>query len=134
MASVDVDLAQVQEFADPQAFYAWLAVHHDQREDVWVKIHKLRSGLASITPEQAIEMALCWGWIDGLRKGFDERSFLQRYSRRRPTSNWSQINARSVHRLTQAGVMRESGLAAAARGVQKGKWPADIDPPAPVQS
>lgn len=126
MAVFIVDLEEVLEFATPERFYGWLALHHDRRDEVWVKIHKIKSGLASITPEQGIEMALCWGWIDGLRKGFDERSFLQRYSPRRPASNWSRINARSVHRLIDLGLMQPGGLAAVARGVERGKWPGDI--------
>lgn len=78
MVAFTVELEQVVEFTTPEMFHDWLALHHNRRDEVWVNIHKLRSGLTSITPEQAIEMALCWGWIDGLRKGFDERSFLQR--------------------------------------------------------
>ena len=61
-------MSKVLEFGDPGSFYSWLETHHDIEENVWVKLHKVKSGLPSVTPEQAIEMALCWGWIDGLRK------------------------------------------------------------------
>ena len=71
MASVTVDPENVHEFADEQSFYDWLARHHDRDDEVWIKIHKVSSGLASVTPKQAIDVALCWGWIDGLRKGLD---------------------------------------------------------------
>lgn len=126
MAAVEVDMSEVLEFADPGSFYSWLETHHEIEEEVWVKIKKVKSGLPTITPEQAIEMALCWGWIDGLRKGFDDRSFLQRYSRRRPNSNWSEINARTVLRLIASGHMRPAGLAAVRNGMERSKWPANV--------
>lgn len=100
--------------------------HHDTEESVWVKIHKVRSGLPTISPEQAIEMALCWGWIDGLRKGLNEHSFLQRYSRRRANSNWSEINAYTVRRLIASGHMRLAGLSAVRRAMERGKWPVNV--------
>jgi len=71
MASVRVDAKKVHEFADEKSFYDWLARHHNKEDEVWIKIHKVSSGLASVTPKQAIDVALCWGWIDGLRKGLD---------------------------------------------------------------
>ncbi|WP_180901456.1 YdeI/OmpD-associated family protein [Martelella soudanensis] len=126
MATFEVDMSKVLEFTDPGGFYSWLESHHDIEVSVWVKIHKVKSRLPTVTPEQAIEMALCWGWIDGLRKGFDDCSFLQRYSRRRPNSNWSEINARTVRRLIASGHMRPAGLAAVRRGVERGKWPANV--------
>ena len=66
--------------------------------------------MKSITPKQAIDVVLCWGWIDGLRKGFDDSSFLQRYSPRKPKSVWSQINVDNVARLIEEGRMTEHGL------------------------
>ncbi len=71
---------------------------------IWIKIHKVNSGLKSITPKEAIEVVLCWGWIDGLRKGFDDRSFLQRYTPRTSKSIWSQINGEAI---TFARLIRE---------------------------
>lgn len=124
--SMEIDQDKIVEFADPMAFYDWLAINHARETEVWVKIHKLRSGRRSVTPQQAIEMALCWGWIDGLRKRFDDASFMQRYSRRRPQSNWSRINAASVNALIGRGLMRPSGLAAVERAFAKGRWPADL--------
>ena len=81
MAPIKVDPDHVQEFVDADAFYAWLGQNHDKQPEVWIKIHKVGSGLPSINAKQAIEVVLCWGWIDGVRKGFDEKSFLQRYTR-----------------------------------------------------
>ena len=67
MASVTVDPKTAHEFADEQSFYHWLAQHHDKKDEVWIKIHKVSSGLASVTPKQAIDVVLCWGWIDGAK-------------------------------------------------------------------
>jgi uncharacterized protein YdeI (YjbR/CyaY-like superfamily) len=103
MASVIVDPANVVEFVDEAAFNDWLSRHHDQRNEVWVKLHKLSSGRRSITPKQAIDVVLCWGWIDAVRKGLDTTSYLQRYTPRRSKSIWSQVNVANVARLIEAG-------------------------------
>jgi uncharacterized protein YdeI (YjbR/CyaY-like superfamily) len=92
MASVIPDRRRIRSFATETAFDAWLSAHHSTEPEVWIKMHKKASGLASVTPAQALDVALCWGWIDGIRKRFDERSFLQRYTPRRLKSRWSQIN------------------------------------------
>jgi uncharacterized protein YdeI (YjbR/CyaY-like superfamily) len=78
MAPVKVDPKKVRTFKDAASFYTWLGKQHDRDDEVWIKIHKVNSGLTSITPKEAIDVVLCWGWIDGIRKGFDERSYLQR--------------------------------------------------------
>ncbi|MGM9484629.1 YdeI/OmpD-associated family protein [Roseateles sp. NT4] len=122
MASVTVDPNNVREFADEQSFYDWLARHHDKADEVWIKIHKVNSGLASVTPKQAIDVVLCWGWIDGLRKGLDEQSFLQRYTRRRSKSVWSKINVANVARLIQEGRMTEHGLREVEAAKADGRW------------
>jgi len=110
MAPVTIDPAKVRAFKDATSFYKWLARHHDKDDEIWIKIHKVDSGLKSITPKEAIDVVLCWGWIDGLRKGFDEQSFLQRYSPRGKKSVWSQINVDNVARLVKEGRMTEHGL------------------------
>lgn len=122
MAAVQVDPRKIHEFVDMDGFYDWLAVHHATEREVWIKIHKVKSGLASITPEQAIRAALCWGWIDGVRKSFDEKSFLQRYTPRTPKSVWSQINIDNVARLTAAGRMTEHGLKQVDAAKADGRW------------
>jgi uncharacterized protein YdeI (YjbR/CyaY-like superfamily) len=122
MASVRVDPSKVREFKDEPSFYTWLGKHWDKEEEVWIKIHKVRSGSASITPAQAIDVVLCWGWIDGIRKGFDETCFLQRYSPRGKKSVWSQINVANVERLTRAGRMQPSGLAQVVAAKADGRW------------
>src|SRR5690606_40478550 len=79
-------------------------------------------GLRSITPKEAIDAALCWGWIDGIRKGFDDKSFLQRYTPRRPKSVWSKVNVANVERLVAAGLMTEHGLKHVAAAKADGRW------------
>ena len=122
MAAVEVNSDRVHEFVDMDGFYDWLAAHHAAEREVWIKIHKVKSGLPSITPEQAIHAALCWGWIDAIRKSFDEKSFLQRYTPRGPKSVWSQINIDNVARLTAEGRMTEHGLKPVEAAKADGRW------------
>ena len=122
MAAVPVDPAKVHEFRDERAFERWLARHHDRETEVWIKIHKVGSGLPSITPKQAIDVVLCWGWIDGLRKSFDEHSYLQRYTPRGKKSIWSQVNVDNVARLIEAGRMTPHGLREVQAAQADGRW------------
>jgi uncharacterized protein YdeI (YjbR/CyaY-like superfamily) len=122
MAPIKVDPTKVREFKDAASFYKWLAKHHDKKDEVWIKIHKVDSGLKSITPKEAIDVVLCWGWIDGLRKGFDKQSFLQRYSPRGERSVWSQINVGNVARLIKGGRMTEHGLKHVEAAKADGRW------------
>ncbi|KRE16347.1 hypothetical protein ASE66_11470 [Bosea sp. Root483D1] len=122
MAPVVVDPEKVREFEDAARFYEWLGEHHDRADEVWIKIHKLSSGLPSITPKEAIDVVLCWGWIDGVKKGFDERSYLQRYTPRTARSIWSQINVDNVARLITEGRMTSHGLVQADAAKADGRW------------
>lgn len=122
MAAVQVDPARVHEFVDADAFHDWLSRHHDRQAEVWIKIHKLASGLPSITPKQAIDVVLCWGWIDGVKKSFDEKSFLQRYTPRTSKSIWSQINVDNVARLVAEGRMTPHGLREVEAAKADGRW------------
>ena len=122
MASVRVDPSRVFEFKDAQSFHKWLRKHGEKETEVWIKIHKVKSGLASITPTEAIDVALCWGWIDAIRKGLDEKSFLQRYTPRGKKSVWSQINVANVERLTKAGMMQPAGIAQVDAAKADGRW------------
>jgi uncharacterized protein YdeI (YjbR/CyaY-like superfamily) len=122
MAPFKIDPEKVHEFKDAESFYEWLGKHHDKESEVWIKIHKAGSGLESITPKEAIDVALCWGWIDAIRKGLDDRSFLQRYTPRRGKSMWSQINVDNVARLTKEGRMTGHGLAQVEAAKADGRW------------
>jgi uncharacterized protein YdeI (YjbR/CyaY-like superfamily) len=122
MAPVKIDPSKVRAFKDAASFYQWLAKRHDKDDEIWIKIHKVASGLKSITPKEAIDVVLCWGWIDGLRKGLDEQSFLQRYSPRGGKSVWSQINVDNVARLIKEGRMTEHGMAHVEAAKADGRW------------
>ena len=122
MPEVKVDPARVHEFADAAAFERWLAEHHDSEQEVWIRIHKLGSGLPTISPKEAIDVALCWGWIDAIRKRFDESSYLQRYTPRGRKSIWSQINVDNVARLIDEGRMTEFGLRQVRAAQADGRW------------
>ena len=122
MAPVKINSDNIREFKDAGRFYTWLGKHQDNANEIWIKIHKVDSGLKSITPKQAIDVVLCWGWIDGLRKGFDDRSFLQRYTPRTRKSIWSQINVDNVARLIAEGRMTDRGLREVDLAKSDGRW------------
>jgi uncharacterized protein YdeI (YjbR/CyaY-like superfamily) len=122
MAPVKVDPDKVHEFADPASFHAWLGKHHATESEVWIKVHKVASGLKSITPKEAIDVVLCFGWIDAVRKGLDDKSFLQRYTPRGRKSIWSLINIDNVARLVEEGRMTEHGLKQVEAAKADGRW------------
>ncbi len=111
-----------QAFADAAQWESWLADHHDTHTSIWVKIAKKGSGLPSVTLAEALDVVLCYGWIDSQRKPFDEDHYLQRYSPRRPSSPWSRINVGKAEALIAAGRMREPGLAAIRAAQADGRW------------
>jgi uncharacterized protein YdeI (YjbR/CyaY-like superfamily) len=122
MATIYVNPDKVHEFQDAQSFYTWLSRHHDNEDEVWIKIHKVASGLKSITPKEAIDVVLCWGWIDAVRKSLDAASYLQRYTPRGRKSVWSQINVDNVARLISEGRMTGHGLKAVELAKADGRW------------
>jgi uncharacterized protein YdeI (YjbR/CyaY-like superfamily) len=122
MAPVVVDFDKVHEFVDGPAFERWLAANFDTADEIWIKIHKKGSGRPTISTAEAIDASLCWGWIDAIRKSFDEDSFLQRYTPRGKRSIWSEINTRHVERLIAEGRMQPSGLAQVEAAKADGRW------------
>ena len=114
----------VLDLADGDAWEDWLEEHHDTAPEVWLRIAKRHSGLTSLRIDDALDGALCFGWIDGQRRGLDDVSFLQRYCPRRARSSWSQVNVEKVARLTADGRMRPSGLAEVDRAKADGRWDA----------
>ena len=122
MAPFVVNPDHVREFKDAKAFEKWLKANHDKADEIWIKIHKKGSGLPSITALEAIDVVLCWGWIDAIRKGSDETSFLQRYTPRAKKSIWSQINRENVARLIKEGRMTKFGLAQVEAAKADGRW------------
>jgi len=99
-------------FAEPVTFRAWLEKHHQTKREQWVGFHRKASGRVSITWPEAVDEALCFGWIDGLRKGIDAESYKIRFTPRRPTSNWSAINIRRMKELMRERRVRPAGMKA----------------------
>jgi uncharacterized protein YdeI (YjbR/CyaY-like superfamily) len=128
MAPVIPNPRKIKAFRTEAAFAAWMKTNHARETEIWVKIHKKDSGLPSVTNAEALDVALCWGWIDGIRKSFDEQSFLQRYSPRRPRSIWSQINRDHVARLVAAGRMTPHGQRQVDAARADGRWDAAYAP------
>jgi uncharacterized protein YdeI (YjbR/CyaY-like superfamily) len=128
MAPVVPDRKKIKAFRTEAEFERWLSKHHDRETEIWLRIYKKDSGLATVTAPQALDVALCWGWIDGLRKSYDDKSFLQRYSPRRPKSLWSQVNRDNIARLSKAGRMTPHGLRHVDAARADGRWDAAYAP------
>jgi uncharacterized protein YdeI (YjbR/CyaY-like superfamily) len=99
-------------FPSPSDWHAWLEEHHEEYDELWVGFHKKDSGKPSITWPEAVDGALCFGWIDGVRKSLNETSYVIRFTPRRPRSVWSAVNIKRVAALTQMGRMRPPGVQA----------------------
>jgi uncharacterized protein YdeI (YjbR/CyaY-like superfamily) len=128
MAPMTPDPGKIKSFRTEAAFETWMKANHARATEIWVKIHKKESGLPTVTIAQALDVALCWGWIDGIRKSFDAQSFLQRYTPRRVRSVWSQINRDHVARLTAAGRMTPHGQRQVDAARADGRWDAAYAP------
>src|SRR3954469_21316663 len=99
-------------FATAAEWRAWLEANHDRADEIWIGFHKKSSGEAGITNDEAVDQALCFGWIDGLVRGVDEQRWKKRFIPRRPGSHWSAVNVRKVAELTAAGLMEPADVAA----------------------
>jgi len=119
---------RIKSFRDEAAFERWLSLHHEREPELWLKVFKKDSGVPTVTCAQALDVALCWGWIDGLRKSLDGQAFLQRYTPRRPKSVWSQINREHIARLIKAGRMTEHGQRQVDAAKADGRWQAAYAP------
>ncbi|MDM0066662.1 YdeI/OmpD-associated family protein [Variovorax sp. J31P207] len=109
-------------FKSAKAFDAWLKKHHATSDGLWLKIAKKGAGEPSVTYPEAVEIALCWGWIDGQKKGLDDRHFLQRFTPRRARSIWSKINVEKVAALIEAGRIQPAGQAQIDAAKHDGRW------------
>lgn len=134
MAPVVVDPAKVREFPTKEAFYDWLKANHETEDEVWIRIFKKSSGKQTISATEAIDVVLCWGWIDAIRKSWDSESFVQRYTHRGKKSAWSDVNKANVARLIEEGKMTEHGLKHVELAKADGRWDASyrttMEPPA----
>jgi len=128
MTPIVPDKRRIKAFRTEAAFEKWLATNHARATELWLRIYKKDSGVSTVSYAQALDVALCWGWIDGLRKAFDDRSFLQRFGPRKPRSLWSQINREHIARLTAAGRMTEHGQRQVDAAKVDGRWKAAYAP------
>jgi uncharacterized protein YdeI (YjbR/CyaY-like superfamily) len=128
MAPLVPDPRKIRSFHDMKALETWLSANHDRETELWLRIFKKGSEVATVTTAEALEVVLCWGWIDGIRKSLDESSYLQRYTPRRAKSIWSQINREHVARLTAAGRMTVHGQRQVDAARVDGRWDAAYAP------
>lgn len=122
MAPTKVDPEAIRAFKDAKAFARWLEANHDKAPELWLKLAKADSGIASVSYAEALDEALCWGWIDGQKKAFDQQYWLQRFVRRGKASIWSQNNRAHAERLIGEGRMRPPGQAQIDAARADGRW------------
>jgi len=111
-------------FASKKKWADWLAKQYDKTTGIWIKIAKKDSGILSLTYEEALDVALCYGWIDGQKKGFDDQYWLQKFTPRGPKSIWSKINTEKAEGLIASGKMKPAGLKAIEAAKNDGRWEA----------
>ena len=116
-------------FKKPSEWEKWLSKNHAAVDHVWLRIYKKGTRVQSITYDEALDCALCFGWIDGLRKSYDKDSYIQRFTPRRRNSIWSKRNREHIERLIDAGRMKPSGLAEVQRAKDDGRWAQAYDSP-----
>ncbi|WP_113703023.1 YdeI/OmpD-associated family protein [Nonomuraea lactucae] len=124
-----LDGMRIMAFDDAAQWESWLAGNHELGAGVWMKIAKKGAGGVSPTRGEALDVALCYGWIDSHTRSLDEAYYLQRFSPRRPRSSWSKVNVAKVEALVAAGRMRPPGLAAVEAAQADGRWDAAYEPP-----
>ncbi len=116
------DPLRVITFSTPSELCDWLRVNHATERELWVKIFKKHTGIASVTWNDVVIESLCWGWIDGIKKSIDDQAYLQRITPRTEQSNWSKRNTTHVERLIGEGRMKESGLVHVRAAKADGRW------------
>jgi len=109
-------------FCDIDELRKWFDDNHENSKEIWIGFYKKESKKIAVSYAEALDQALCFGWIDGIRKKVDSESYMNRFTPRRPRSNWSQINKEHVKRLTKAGLMMPPGLKEVARAKKDGRW------------
>jgi uncharacterized protein YdeI (YjbR/CyaY-like superfamily) len=124
MNSTSPDNLETLVFPAAADFDAWLVDNYARQEGIWIKMAKVNSSVPSITSDQAVDVGLCWGWISSHRKGLDDTYFLQKYTPRRPKSNWSRVNVNKVEMLTDTGRMRAPGQMEITAAKADGRWDA----------
>lgn len=114
----------IMPFASQRYFEQWLDAHHESSAGLWLKIAKKDTRIATVTYAEALDVALCYGWIDGQKRAFDEKYFLQRFTPRRPKSIWSKINCEKVEQFIKEGRMKPAGMKAVESAKADGRWDA----------
>jgi uncharacterized protein YdeI (YjbR/CyaY-like superfamily) len=114
-------------FASSNAWETWLEKHHATANGLWLKIAKKGSGIDTVSYAEALDVALCYGWIDGQKASFDDHHWLQRFTPRRPRSKWSKLNREKATELIKRGEMKPAGLREVERATQDGRWDAAYD-------
>ncbi len=114
-------------FKSSRVFRTWLAKNHGRPDGIWLRIYKKAAGVATVTYAEALDHALCFGWIDGQKQPYDAQSWLQKFTPRRPRSGWSKINTRHAERLMNAGAMTPAGLKEVIDAKTDGRWRAAYD-------
>jgi uncharacterized protein YdeI (YjbR/CyaY-like superfamily) len=132
MPETEKDGRAILAFRDREEWEAWLEAEHATSDGVWIKFAKKGSGLPSVVYPEAVESALCFGWIDSLVSSLDERFYLQKFTPRRPRSRWSRVNRDKATALIEQGRMRPAGLAQVELAKSDGRWDAAYAPPAEV--
>jgi uncharacterized protein YdeI (YjbR/CyaY-like superfamily) len=120
-------------FETPVEWAKWLNENHASSRGIWLRFYKKASGIKTILYAEALDEALCYGWIDGQVKTFDEQSYLQRFTSRRPKSNWSKRNTENIARLEKSGRMRPSGLKEVEAAKTDGRWNKAYDSPTEME-
>ena len=118
----------IRSFSTPSEWESWLSKYHTLHEGIWLRFFKKDSGVKSVTYKEALDGALCYGWIDGQLKPYDKKSWLRKFTPRRPGSSWSKRNIEHVGRLTRAGKMKRSGLKEVREAKADGRWKNAYDP------
>lgn len=114
-------------FKSPRAFRAWLTKNHDRSEGIWLRIYKKDCGAATVTYAEALDQALCYGWIDGQKQAYDAQSWLQKFTPRQPNSGWSKNNTKHAERLIKSGAMTAAGFKEVEDAKADGRWQAAYD-------
>lgn len=124
---------EILEFKNQPQFRKWLTAHGQSVNGVWLRLYKKASNVPSVTYAQAVDEALCFGWIDGQKKSHDELSFLQKFTPRRHKSMWSKRNIEHITRLQNAGLMAPAGLLEVENAKADGRWEAAYDAPSTME-
>lgn len=112
----------VKVFASPEKWNDWLSKRHSSADGIWVRMYKKGTGKKSVTYAEALDEALCYGWIDGLKKSYDEESWIQKFTPRRAKSLWSKRNREHIARLVKEGRMKPSGMKEVEKAKKDGRW------------